>query len=74
MNNETAPTVAVITSPGKALLADNLLDLTAKAWEQGLNLSGEWLRKVTPSETPGFVWVEGENEEKLYSIDGNLEK
>ena len=64
--------LAAIYSPGKAVFGDSLLDLTAKAWDIGVNLSGAEIRKAWPSATGG-IWVSGGCEDKHYSANGNVD-
>ena len=68
----TKTTVAAIYAPGKALFGDDMLDLTEKAWSQGINLSGADLRKACPAEGGG-VWVDGACENKHYNSNGRIE-
>lgn len=68
----TKTTVAAIYAPGKAIFGDDLLDLTGKAWDRGINLSGADLRKAWPAEGGG-VWVDGACENKHYNAKGNIE-
>ena len=68
----TETTLAAIYAPGKALFGDDLLDLTGKAWDRGINLSGADLRKACPADGGG-VWVDGACENKYYNANGNIE-
>jgi len=65
-------TTAAIYAPGKAIFATCLLDLTSKAWDLGINLTGADIRKAWPADTGG-VWIEGSCENKHYSIAGNID-
>jgi hypothetical protein len=64
--------LAAIYSSGKAIFGGCLLDLTAKAWDIVVNLSGAEIRKAWPAATGG-VWVSGECENKHYAANGNID-
>lgn len=68
-----ATTVAAIIRPGVALFGEDLLDLTAKAWEAGVNLSGAWIRQARFYPATGGVMVEGGNEDKHFTSSGTIE-
>jgi hypothetical protein len=62
---------AAIYAPGKAIFGTCLLDLTSKAWDLGINLTGADIRKAWPADTGG-VWLEGACEDKHYTIAGDI--
>jgi hypothetical protein len=65
-------TTAAIYAPGKAIFATCLLDLTSKAWDLGINLTGSDIRKARPAESGG-VWIDGAYEDKHYTIAGDID-
>ena len=66
-------TLAAIISPGRAIFGTDLLDLTSKAWEEGINLTGVEIRHAHPCMESGGVWVQGACEDKHYGIDGKID-
>ena len=64
--------LAAIYAPGRAIFGSCLLDLTSKAWDIGVNLSGAEIRKAWPADTGG-VWVRGECEDKHYALNGTVD-
>jgi hypothetical protein len=65
-------TTAAIYTPGKAIFGTCLLDLTSKAWDLGINLTGADIRKAWPADTGG-VWIEGACEDKHYDATGRID-
>jgi hypothetical protein len=65
-------TTAAIYAPGKAIFGTCLLDLTSKAWDLGINLTGADIRKARPAESGG-VWIDGACEDKHYTIAGEVD-
>jgi len=65
-------TTAAIYAPGKAIFATCLLDLTSKAWDLGINLTGADIRNAWPADSGG-VWIEGACENKHYTIAGEID-
>jgi hypothetical protein len=66
-------TIAAIYAPGKALFGNDLLDLTDKAWEASVNLTGAEIRKAWPSATGKGVWISGVCEDKHYAENGTID-
>lgn len=65
--------IAAIYAPGKAIFGSDLLDLTSKAWDAGVNLTGADIRKAWPSFTGQGIWVSGICEDKHYALDGTID-
>jgi hypothetical protein len=65
-------TIAAIHAPGRAIFGTCLLDLTEKAWELGINLSGADICAARPANCGGY-WVSGTNEDKYYGEDGKID-
>ncbi len=65
-------TTAAIYAPGKAIFGTCLLDLTSKAWDLGINLTGADIRKAWPAESGG-VWIDGACEDKRYDATGRID-
>jgi hypothetical protein len=65
-------TIAAVYAPGKAIFATCLLDLTSKAGDLGINLTGADIRNARPADTGG-VWVEGACEDKHYDATGRID-
>jgi hypothetical protein len=73
MNTDTAITIAVIISPGRALFGSDLLDLTVKSKDLGINLTGADIRNARPCPETGGVYVRGGCEWKHYTATGKLD-
>ena len=73
MNTQENINIAVVYSPGLAIFAEDLIDLTFKAYELGINLTGEWIRKARLTEDKSGVWVEGGCEDKHYLLNGKID-
>jgi hypothetical protein len=70
--NQNTITVAAIYAPGRAIFGTCLLDLTEKAWDLGINLSGADIRAARPADGGGY-WLEGACEDKHYGADGKID-
>lgn len=66
-------TLAAIISPGRVIFGADLLDLTVKAKNLGINLTGAEIRAARPCNETGGVWVEGGCEDKHYNATGRLD-
>jgi hypothetical protein len=66
-------TLAAIISPGRAIFGADLLDLTVKSKDLGINLTGADIRNAHPCNETGGVWVEGGCEDKHYTAIGKLD-
>lgn len=65
--------IAAIYAPGKALFGADILDITSKAWDAGINLTGADIRKAWPSSTGQGIWVSGICEDKHYALSGRID-
>ena len=73
MENVENINVAVVYEAGLAIFAEDLIDLTFKAFESGINLTGLWIRKARLTEDESGVWVEGGCEDKHYLLNGKID-
>ena len=69
----TNVTVAAIVKPGFAIFGTDLLDLTVRANDLGMNLTGVEIRNARHFEPTGGVMVEGVCEDKHFSATGHLD-